>query len=80
VISGYVYRGRKFSLQDGVYIYADHSPGNIYEFRSDRNAQKVTEYGTLLRQPKNIISFAEDADGELYALTQDGPIYQITVP
>ena len=80
VIGGYVYRGAKYPALQGVYVYGDYNLGTIWGFRYDRDARKVTIEGTLLKQPNNISSFAEDADGELYAITLNGPIYHITVP
>ena len=80
VIGGYVYRGKQFPAMYGVYIYADYSPASFYGLRYDYDAKKVTAHGPLLRTPDSITSFAEDLDGELYALMQSGKIYQITAP
>jgi len=80
IIGGYVYHGKEYPALDGVYVYADYSLGTIWGFRYDYAEHKVTDEGTLLQQPKNITSFAEDLAGEIYALTQGGQIYQVTVP
>ncbi|HVU26195.1 MAG TPA: PQQ-dependent sugar dehydrogenase [Verrucomicrobiae bacterium] len=80
VIGGYVYRGKKYPALDGIYIYGDNSLGTIWGLRYDRDARKVTEHGKLLQQPQNINSFAEDEDGEIYAIMMSGKIYLITTP
>jgi len=77
VIGGYVYRGHESPALAGVYIYGDYNLGKIWGLRYDYSAHQVTAHGLLLQQPDNIDSFAEDADGEVYALMQDGKIFKI---
>ena len=78
ITGGYVYRGKQFPAMRGVYFYADYALGTFWGFRYKDG--RISERGTMLRQPKNIASFAEDRAGEIYALTFDGKIFGISVP
>jgi quinoprotein glucose dehydrogenase len=78
VIGGYVYHGKKSPSLEGVYIYGDYNLGEFWGLRYDAVTKKAVAHGELLKQADNIDSFAEDADGEVYALMQSGKIYQLT--
>jgi glucose/arabinose dehydrogenase len=75
ITGGYVYRGKQQTALRGVYIYGDYSLGSVFGLRYENG--KVTDQAILLQQPKNIMSFAQDLDGEIYMLSQDGGIYHI---
>jgi quinoprotein glucose dehydrogenase len=76
VTGGYVYRGKKLPSLRGVYVYGDFNAGTIWGLRYENG--KVTSYGTLVKgsTARTIPSFAEDSDGELYAISFDGKIYE----
>jgi glucose/arabinose dehydrogenase len=77
ITGGYVYRGAKFKALRGVYLFADYALGTIWGLRYAGG--KVTDHAIVLAQPKNISSFAQDQDGELYAIAFDGRVYSVTV-
>jgi glucose/arabinose dehydrogenase len=67
ITGGYVYRGRQGSLPNGAYIYADYCTGEIW--RWDGTSQIL-----LQDTPRNIISFGEDEEGEIYVCYSNGQI------
>ena len=80
VVGGYVYHGKKYPRLDGVYIYGDYALGSIWGARYDSVKKRLISHGTLLSQPRNICSFAEDRDGELYVILLDNGVYAVTTP
>ena len=72
ITGGYVYRGRRISWLYGAYVYGDFCSGKIWSFDPD-TARSVELIDTNL----DISSFAEDSEGELYALSLDGGVYAL---
>lgn len=77
VTGGYVYRGSaKLDLR-GTYFYADFCAGFVRSFRY-QNGQPIeqTEWSLLSPPGGSVTSFGEDAEGELYVMTQGGGLFK----
>jgi glucose/arabinose dehydrogenase len=74
VTGGYVYRGTAIPALRGAYVYSDFCGGWIRAVRvHDGKVVQQVE----LAEASAVASFGEDADGELYVLSLDGPVYRI---
>ena len=75
---GYVYHGTKHPGLKGAYVYGDFDTGRVWSLRYDKKAERVTEHKELAKSNLRIVAWAQDHDGEVYALNYiDGSIYQL---
>jgi glucose/arabinose dehydrogenase len=86
ISGGYVYRGCRMPTLQGTYFFADYVSGNIWSFRYNSATNTKTEFtlrntqitpsleGAVVNQ---IVSFGEDANGEMYVVDHGGQIYKI---
>lgn len=75
VIGGYVYRGTQSPAAYGKYFFIDYCVNTMQSItRMNNEAISVVSHGTV---PVDIVSFAQDNQGELYAIGQSGAGSQI---
>lgn len=90
VTGGYVYRGPVPELQ-GQYFFSDYVTNRIWSIRANQdqpfefdgtNFADFTDWTDILRPDagsiRNVSSFGEDHDGNLYIVDRDGEIYRLT--
>lgn len=75
VIGGYVYRGKAIPNLVGAYLYGDFGSGRVWALRYD--GKSVTARDLLLETGKNIASFGEDEQRELYLVDIGGEVFKI---
>lgn len=76
ITGGYRYRGPVAGM-DKRYFFADYVSGNIYmAILGDANSPKVETIETIDKK-NSIASFAQDKEGNLFALSLSGQIYKI---
>ena len=76
VVGGFVYRGTKVDALRGVYLFADTYAGNLQAVRLDGDKVEHADLGTTAPEGF-VVSFGEDAAGELYVLSLNGGVYRI---
>jgi glucose/arabinose dehydrogenase len=76
VIGGYVYRGTGVSALRGRYVFGDWCTGRIWSLRVVGG--RATDVRLEPVRAPLLVSFGEDARGELYALTLDGAVYRLS--
>jgi glucose/arabinose dehydrogenase len=78
ITGGYVYRGEQLPFLDGVYVFGDYCTSDLWGLRLDADgvAAERLDLGIDLGQ-NQLVSFGEDADGELYVLTNSGTLYRL---
>lgn len=76
VVGGYVYRGERIPLLQTHYVFGDYCSGRIWFAYRDDNDQWQSDL--LLETDYRISSFGEDEAGELYVVSYDGRVAQLT--
>ena len=76
ITGGVVYRGQAIPELDGVYLYADFCNGSVRGLQVDDDGE-VLEQFDLGIDGGQVVSFATDADGEVYVLSLDGRVQRI---
>jgi glucose/arabinose dehydrogenase len=77
VTGGYVYRGSAIPALQGTYFYADYCQSQLHSFRYVGGVATDQRDWTTLDSGNNVVSFGEDAAGEMYVVTRGAGIYRI---
>jgi glucose/arabinose dehydrogenase len=77
ITGGYVYRGTAIPGIQGHYFYGDYCGGWVRSLRYQAGAAVDQAQWPSLAPGGSILSFGEDAAGELYVLSSNGRVFRI---
>lgn len=78
ITGGYVYRGSALPALVGLYFYGDFCNRWVRSFRyASGSVSDHRDWTPELGTPGSITSFGQDANGELYIVTQEGNVFRI---
>lgn len=83
ITGGFVYHGKRLPELEGQYIYGDFDTGRIWAFQPGQRKfeykpgyfhmkERATDHRELARTTYRIVSWGEDADGEIYLVDFTG--------
>ncbi len=75
VTGGYVYRGSAIPALKGVYLFADYCAGDLRTLVA--SGGQVVQQRILPVHSPTISSFGQDANGELYVLSDEGAVSRV---
>ncbi len=77
ITGGLVYRGKKYPKLQGYYIYGDYVSGKIWGLKYDEKTKAVTANRPIASNKLPVMSFGEDANGEIYLTNQFGVLFTL---
>jgi glucose/arabinose dehydrogenase len=79
VTGGYVVRDPDLTSLYGRYLYGDYCAGELLSFPA-RPGKPASDDRELGEQVPGLSSFGEDAEGHVYAVSVEGPVYRLEPP
>lgn len=78
ITGGYVYRGERLPALKGEYLFGDWETRRLWA--APVQGSKIGKYRTIAQTDLRIVSFGEDAEGELYIVDYEGGGIHRVVP
>jgi glucose/arabinose dehydrogenase len=75
ITGGYVVRDPSLPQLNGRYVYGDYCESELRSLIP--STPRATDDRNLGLQVESLVSFGEDADGHIYAVSLDGPVYRL---